>query len=80
MTIDLSPQTQTLLDQKLQSGEYRSADELLHAALEALDVVEGGALDEATLDALDRAEDEIERGEDHDWKDVREQVRDMFTK
>ena len=80
MTIVLSAGTQKLLDQKLKSGEYGSADEVLHAALEALDWAAGGLLDEATLDALDRAEDQIERGEEHDWKDVRERVRDIFTK
>jgi hypothetical protein len=37
-------------------------------------------LDEETLAAIDQAEDEIERGEVHDWKDVREQVRAMFLK
>jgi putative addiction module CopG family antidote len=80
MTVVLSPETQQLVEQKLRSGAYRSADEVVHAALEALDLVSAGELDEATLDALDRAEDQIDRGEEHDWKDVRQQVRDMFTK
>jgi hypothetical protein len=35
-------------------------------------------LDEATLDAIDLAEDQIDRGECRDWKDVRQQIRDKF--
>jgi putative addiction module CopG family antidote len=80
MTIVLSPETQKLLDQKLQSGDYASADEVVHAALEALNWASGVPLDEATLDALDRAEDQIDRGEEYAWKDVRQKVIDMFTK
>ena len=80
MTIVLSSETQKLLDRKLESGEYGSADEVLHAALKALDWASGGLLDEAALDALDRADAQIERGEEHAWKDVRQQVLDMFTK
>jgi flavin-binding protein dodecin len=46
--------------------------------LEALNEREAHSLDDATLDAIDRAEDQIERGQVHDWKDVREQVRARF--
>ena len=80
MTIVLSPETQKLLEKKLSGGEFASADEVVRAALEALDWSSGNFLDEGTLDALDRAEDQIERGEERDWKDVRQQVIDMFTK
>lgn len=47
---------------------------------EPLDLASGEPLDEATLDALDRAEDQAERGEEQDWEDVRQRVADMFTK
>jgi hypothetical protein len=33
-----------------------------------------------TLDAIDRAEDQIERGEVHDWEDLRVQVRSQFPR
>lgn len=78
MTITLSAETQKLLDEKLRSGAYRTADDVVHAALEALSELESADLDEETLDAIDRAEDQIDRGEVHDWKDVREQVRSRF--
>lgn len=78
MTISLRPETQKLLEQKLQSGEYVSADQVVHAALQALHDLESHSLDKKTLDAIDRAEDQIERGEVHDWKDIREHVRAKF--
>jgi len=80
MLVTLSPQTNRLLQEKLSTGSYRSADDVLLAALEALDAAEHPppSLDQAVLDAIDRAEDQIERGQVRDWKDVREQVRAKF--
>ena len=78
MTITLSPETQKLVEEKLKTGGYRSADEVVHAALAALTELEANGLDEDTLDAIDRAEDEIDGGEVHDWKDVRDRVRAKF--
>jgi putative addiction module CopG family antidote len=75
MNISLSPETQKLLDEQLKAGDYRSADEILHAALEALRDAENVELDDELLDSIDEAEDQIERGEGRDWKDVREQIK-----
>jgi len=35
-------------------------------------------LDQATLEAIDKAEEEIERGEFVDWDDVRDDIRAEF--
>ena len=78
MDISLSPETQKLLGERLKSGEYRSADDVVHAAERALNELEAHGFDERTLDAIDRAEDQIERGEYHDWKDVRDHVGRKF--
>jgi putative addiction module CopG family antidote len=75
MNISLSPETQKLLDEQLKAGDYRSADEILNAALEALRDAENVELDDELLDSIDEAEDQIERGEGRDWKDVREQIK-----
>ena len=75
MAFELSPETVKLVEEKLKTGEYASADELVHDALEALNERDAYELDEATLDAIDRAEDQIERGEVYDWNDIRDQVR-----
>jgi putative addiction module CopG family antidote len=78
MDIALSEQTHRLLQEKLNKGVYRSADEVVRAALEALDELEAHGLDAQTLDAIDQAEAQIERGEVHAWENVREQVRSRF--
>lgn len=75
MNISISPETQKLLEDRLQQGGYQSADDVVHAALEALNEMETGPLDEKTLDAIDRAEDQIERGEFRDLDDVKDQIR-----
>jgi putative addiction module CopG family antidote len=78
MDLALSPETRKLLEEKLKSGEYRSADDVVHAALEALNELEGQGLDDETLDAIDRAEEQIEQGRVCDWKDIRAQLRAKF--
>jgi putative addiction module CopG family antidote len=79
MTISLSPATQKLLEDRLNSGGYGSADEIVHAALEALAEAEVDELDEATLDALEVAEKQVDRGEVYNWKDIRDEVRARLT-
>lgn len=78
MTITLSEETRSLLQEKLKNSGYRSADEVVRAALEALNQLDELTLDEQTTEALDRAEDQIDSGDVRDWKDVREQVRATF--
>lgn len=80
MSITLSPATQKLLEDRLLSGPYRTADDVVQAALAALEDVESCTLDNASLDAIDEAEDQIEQGQHQEWKNVRDQVRAMFTK
>lgn len=78
MTIYLTPETQTLLDRKLESGQYRSADEVVHAALEALDEIESHHLTPEIQTTIDRAEDQIEAGQVHEWSQVKESIRAKF--
>lgn len=78
MSIVLSSKTQKLLEDRLKAGAYTSPDDLVNAALEALDQLT--ELDEPTLDAIDRAEDQIEAGSVHQWRDVRDQIRSEFNK
>jgi Arc/MetJ-type ribon-helix-helix transcriptional regulator len=76
MDISLRPETCELIEERLKAGKFATADELVVAALEAFDELD--TLDEATLDAIDEAEDQIERGEVHDWRQVREELRAKF--
>ena len=78
MTISLNSDSQKLIEQYLKTGAYRSVDDVVNAALKALDELESRGLDAQTLADIDRAEDQIDRGEVHDWNAVREQVRAGF--
>ena len=78
MDIALRPETKKLLENRLKGGDYATADDLVLAALRALNQIDAAGLDEPTLDAIDLAEDQIDRGECRDWKDVRQQIQDKF--
>lgn len=78
MGILLRPETEHLLATRLTDGGYANADELVHAALEALSEREANALDDETLDAIDRAEDQLEKGEYVEWEVAREEIRRKF--
>ena len=80
MELTLAPETQRLVEEKLKEGFYRSADEIVQAAMHALNEREANGLDEETLDEIDEAEDEIERGEVCKLEDVEEDIRAMFRK
>ena len=78
MNITLAPETQRLLEDQLRSGQYADPDEVLRAALNALHDASPTGLDEETLDAIDEAEDQIERGQTIAWEEVRAQIRARF--
>lgn len=79
MAIKLSIDTQKRIEEKLKGGPYSSADELICAAIDALDELDSEGLDNETLAAIDRGNEQIERGEVYDWNDVREEVRKKFS-
>lgn len=78
MAIELSAETQSRIEEELKSGRYSSADELICAAIDALDELDSEGLDKETHEAIDRGNEQIERGEVYDWKNVREQVLKKF--
>ena len=65
-----------MLEDQLKKGNFASADEVLQAALQALDEV--SELDEATLDAIDESEAQIARGEVLEWDEVLSRVRAKY--
>jgi Arc/MetJ-type ribon-helix-helix transcriptional regulator len=76
--ITLKPETQRRVQDRLETGQYSSADEVVEAALNALDELQSPVLNDQALDAIDRAEDQIESGQVRDWNDVREDFRSRF--
>ncbi|HVT83217.1 MAG TPA: hypothetical protein VHM90_21440 [Phycisphaerae bacterium] len=74
MTIIIGPETQRMLEEKLKTGDYKSTEEVLQAALHALDQGQEEELDDETRAAIARAEQDIAQGRVHDWNVVRDQV------
>lgn len=69
MTVDISPETQRKLDQRLATGRYRSPDELLQDAFEALDERDQWLID------LRESLAEMESGQTVPADDVFEEIR-----
>jgi antitoxin ParD1/3/4 len=65
MTIKLKPEDEQLIQKRLQSGAFASAEEVVHHALESLDAEDEWAQQnrQAIQDKIDRAFDQFERGE-----------------
>ncbi|HWE03482.1 MAG TPA: hypothetical protein VG326_13840 [Tepidisphaeraceae bacterium] len=61
-----------------ESEDDESDDEAVQATPAALDQPQTHDLNPADLNAIDRSEDQIERGEVHHGNDIREQVRKAF--
>jgi Arc/MetJ-type ribon-helix-helix transcriptional regulator len=74
MQFSLSKDTEQLIEARMRQWGYGSADDLIRAAIDALDQVDDSP-DEDTLDAIDRAEDQVERGEYFPWADVKANLR-----
>jgi Arc/MetJ-type ribon-helix-helix transcriptional regulator len=73
MTLTLTPETQRLVEEKLKDGSFTSFDQLVQAGLSTLDQ-QSMELDEETLDAIDEAEDQIERGQVVSWEEVKKRL------
>jgi Arc/MetJ-type ribon-helix-helix transcriptional regulator len=70
MKVTLKPELQRFIDEQIRAGHFATAEEVLEAGVARLMLDStDDALDEETLDAIERAEGEFERGEDRSFKD-----------
>ncbi len=79
MQITLTPETQQLVERMLKEGRYRNLDVLIQAGVAMLTEPLPAELDEETLDAIDEAEDQIERGEVYAWDDVKKRMDERLA-
>jgi len=63
MDVTLTNETQRLLEKRMREGDYSSPDQLIRAALETFEPGFVEELDEEVEAAIDRAEEQAERGE-----------------
>ena len=77
MTLDLKPETYALIQKRLQSGAFSSAEEVVERALEILSAEEDWLADNRDKIAAQIQEgwDEAQRGELSDEESVRAEMR-----
>ena len=73
MSISLSDDTRRLIEERMKQGGYTSADELIRDVLGGSGGMAIEPLDEETLNAIDRAEEQIQRGQ---FKNVHEVIHE----
>ena len=79
MNLSLKPQIEKFIDEQIKAGHYNSATEVLEEAVVRM-MEESSGLDEDTLAAIDRSEDQIERGKYRDWRKVSRQLRAQYLR
>ena len=75
MKVTLSRPTWEILEKRMRQGEYDSADDLIRIALEALEDLAVEELDAGTQAAIERAEEQADRGEGVPVNEVLQQLR-----
>ena len=83
MAIVLSPETQRLIEQRMKETGFASADDLVRVALQALDgsnAEDFEALDANTQAAIEEGIAQADRGEGRDWKEVRTEILNRFSR
>jgi Arc/MetJ-type ribon-helix-helix transcriptional regulator len=81
MKLNLSAETQKLLDEEMKKGRFTSPDDAVRTALLTLDQVRGEDIedmDEQTQAALERAFAQSERGEARPWEAVRDELKAKY--
>ncbi len=77
MTVELTSEAERLVAEQVASGAYPDASAVILAALSRLAEPE---FDDALLDLLDEAEDDVDNGRVYALEDVRQRIHDAFTK
>ena len=57
------PDLERFIDEQVKAGRYPSAEAVVEAAIADLRDCSGAELDDGTIDAINEAEDQVDRGE-----------------
>ncbi|HEX4793366.1 MAG TPA: hypothetical protein VH370_06220 [Humisphaera sp.] len=71
------PELEKFIAEQVRAGHYASADDAIEAAVEQM-MLDHGILDEATIAAINRADDQYARGDFVEWRDVRDELRKKY--
>jgi putative addiction module CopG family antidote len=74
MNLQLRPELQKFVDEKVKAGEYSSTNDVVEAGIARLMLDPAPDLDEDTLRALEEGEAEGDRGEVRAWEDLKAEL------
>jgi predicted transcriptional regulator len=83
MTINLSAETQRLLEEQMRRHGQVTPEDIVRVALEKLDQEEGDCfedLDTETQAGIEEGLNQADRGEGKAWEEVKEELRSRFLK
>jgi antitoxin ParD1/3/4 len=78
MNISLKPETKNFVDEQIRAGRFRSLDEVLEEALSRM-MYEDADLDDETINAINRAEAQFDRGQGIDFNVFAAEARRKYS-
>jgi antitoxin ParD1/3/4 len=79
MQVTLKPELQQFVEEQVRAGRFATVQEALEAAVARLMLDSDGAdLDEATMDAIERAEAQLDRGEGIPLEEAFNRLRNKY--
>lgn len=72
------PELERFIDEQVQAGHFASPEAAVAAAVEQMMLDRLYEWDEETVAAIDRAEEQIERGQYRDWEQVKAELRAKY--
>ena len=73
------PELEKFIDEQVKAGHYPNREAAIEAAVENLMLDSEDDLDDETVAAINRAEEQIERGEGIDFKQFAAEMRKKFA-
>jgi Arc/MetJ-type ribon-helix-helix transcriptional regulator len=73
------PELTKFIDDQVQAGNYPTPEAAVEAAVEQMMHDQEGELDDETIAAINRAEEQIERGQGIDFKQFAAEMRKKFA-
>jgi putative addiction module CopG family antidote len=79
MNLSLRPEIQHFIDEQVKAGRYPTPEALVEAAIAEMQETDDADLDEATIAAINEAEEQADRGEGVDLDTFRARMNQRFT-
>ncbi len=79
MNLSLRPEIQRFIDEQVKAGRYPTPEALVEAAVVELRDIDDAELDDATIAAINEAEDQVDRGEGVDLDTFRTRMNQLFS-